>query len=107
VQQVPAAGAVDLHCNKNTPCLVLLPAPLLPSPLASCNNNQPTNPQRKELIGAVDFAQRQQRFASEQEVLTAGQDVTASLRRTQQLMRQNLEQTHGNISVIGACRDCG
>lgn len=59
--------------------------------------------QRRELIGAVDFSQQQQRFAREQDVLEGKQDVTASLRRTRQLMMQNLEQTHGNISVLGAC----
>lgn len=57
--------------------------------------------QRRELIGAVDFSQRQQKFAREQDVLEGSQDVTASLRRTRQLMMQNLEQTHGNISVLG------
>lgn len=35
-------------------------------------------------------------------MLEGKQDVTASLRRTRQLMMQNLEQTHGNISVLGA-----
>jgi hypothetical protein len=53
-------------------------------------------------MGAVDFSQRQQKFAREQDVLVGSQDVTASLRRTRQLMMQNLEQTHGNISVLGA-----
>eukprot|EP00878_Enallax_costatus_P018748 GHUV01019754.1.p2 GENE.GHUV01019754.1~~GHUV01019754.1.p2 ORF type:complete len:189 (+),score=47.25 GHUV01019754.1:233-799(+) len=57
--------------------------------------------QRQELIGSVDFSQRQQQIASEQEAEHRAQDVTASLRRTRQLMAQNLEQTHGNISVIG------
>lgn len=60
--------------------------------------------QRRELIGAVDFSQRQQKYAREQDVLEGSQDVTASLRRTRQLMMQNLEQTHGNISVLGAWR---
>ncbi|KAF6260683.1 hypothetical protein COO60DRAFT_854544 [Scenedesmus sp. NREL 46B-D3] len=58
--------------------------------------------QRKELIGSPDFSQRQRRMASEQDALLGSQDVTASLRRTKQLMAQNLEQTHGNISVIAA-----
>ncbi|WIA13039.1 hypothetical protein OEZ85_006647 [Tetradesmus obliquus] len=58
--------------------------------------------QRQELIGSPDFSQRQRRIASEQDALTGAQDVTASLRRTKQLMAQNLEQTHGNISVIAA-----
>lgn len=60
--------------------------------------------QRRELIGAVDFSQRQQKYAREQDVLEGSQDVTASLRRTRQLMMQNLEQTHGNVSVLGAWR---
>eukprot|EP00775_Hariotina_reticulata_P011283 gene11283-11433_t len=46
--------------------------------------------------------QRQQRIASEQDALVGAQDVTASLRRTKQLMMQNIEQTHGNISVLAA-----
>jgi hypothetical protein len=58
--------------------------------------------QRQELIGSPDFSQRQRKIASEQDALLGAQDVTASLRRTKQLMAQNLEQTHGNISVIGA-----
>jgi hypothetical protein len=57
--------------------------------------------QRQELIGSPDFSQRQRKIASEQDALLGAQDVTASLRRTKQLMAQNLEQTHGNISVIG------
>jgi hypothetical protein len=57
--------------------------------------------QRQELICAPDFIQRQQRIASEQDALLGAQDVTASLRRTKQLMMQNIEQTHGNISVLG------
>jgi hypothetical protein len=56
--------------------------------------------QRQELIGAPDFSRRQQRIATEAEALAGAQDVTASLRRTKQLMMQNLEQTHGNISVL-------
>lgn len=63
--------------------------------------------QRRELIGAVDFAQRQQKFAREQDVVDKSQDVTASLRRTRQLMLQNLEQTHGNISVLSECAGHG
>jgi hypothetical protein len=57
--------------------------------------------QRRELIGSVDFSQKQQKYAREQDVLEGSQDVTASLRRTRQLMMQNLEQTQGNISVLG------
>ena len=49
--------------------------------------------QRQELIGAPDFSRRQQRIATEAEALAGAQDVTASLRRTKQLMMQNLEQT--------------
>lgn len=58
--------------------------------------------QRQELIGAVDFSQRQLRLATEQEAVVSSQDVTASLRRTKQLMTQNVEQTIGNIDVLGA-----
>lgn len=90
-------------------------APLLPSPypllltlpdvfcaiMLSYRCCHPCTAQRRELIGAVDFSQRQQKFAKEQDVLEGSQDVTASLRRTRQLMMQNLEQTHGNISVLG------
>lgn len=63
--------------------------------------------QRRELIGSVDFSQRQQKFAREQDVLTASEDITATLRRTKQLMDQNLEQTHGNISVLGGYLGAG
>lgn len=59
--------------------------------------------QRRELIGSVDFSQKQQKYAREQDVLDGSQDVTASLRRTRQLMMQNLEQTHGNVSVLSEC----
>lgn len=100
-----------LFLGKQCPCL---PAtPLMPSLGCACVN--PMLPpcaavcflQRRELIGAVDFSQQQQRFAREQDVLEGKQDVTASLRRTRQLMMQNLEQTHGNISVLGACAAAG
>lgn len=75
--------------------------------MLSCLCCHPCTAQRRELIGAVDFSQRQQKFAKEQDVLEGSQDVTASLRRTRQLMMQNLEQTHGNISVLGGCAGCG
>jgi hypothetical protein len=61
--------------------------------------------QRRELIGSVDFSQKQQKYAREQDVLEGSQDVTASLRRTRQLMMQNLEQTHGNVSVLSECQE--
>jgi hypothetical protein len=59
--------------------------------------------QRAELIGSLDYSARQRKFQSEQELLQGHEDVTAALRRTRQLMMQNVEQQHGNLSVLGAC----
>jgi hypothetical protein len=47
---------------------------------------------------------RQHRAASEQEALFGSESVTASLRRTRQMMLQNLEQAGGNLSVLGELR---
>lgn len=60
--------------------------------------------QRQELIGSLDFSLRQQKIQTEQDLLYGTEDVTASLRRTRQLMMQNIEQTHGNLSVLGKCQ---
>jgi hypothetical protein len=57
--------------------------------------------QRQELIGSVDFSQKQHKFQTEQDMLYGAEDVTTILRRTRQMMMQNLEQTQGNISVLG------
>lgn len=59
--------------------------------------------QRAELIGSLDYSARQRKFQSEQELLHGQEDVTAALRRTRQLMLQNVEQQHGNLSVLGGC----
>jgi hypothetical protein len=86
-------------CNEHPHICVLASCVCVPCCAVPCF----TSPlQRRELIGAVDYSQRQQKFAREQDVLAGQQDVTASLRRTRQLMMQNLEQTHGNVSVLGA-----
>lgn len=62
----------------------------------------PLPPQRQDLLGAADFGLRQQRIQNEQDALFASEDVTATLRRTRQMMAQNLEQASGNLAVLDA-----
>jgi hypothetical protein len=56
--------------------------------------------QRRDLLGSADYGLRQQRIQNEQDALFASEDVTATLRRTRQMMAQNIEQAAGNLSVL-------
>jgi hypothetical protein len=71
-------------------------------PFPPCRPAPAAGQQRAELIGSLDYSARQRRFQSEQELLQGHEDVTAALRRTRQMMRQNVEQQAGNLSVLGA-----
>lgn len=73
-----------------------------PPPLSTTCHRRKPNQQRAELIGSLDYAARQRRIQSEQEMLRGQEDVTAALRRTRQAMAQSVEQQRGNLSVVGA-----
>lgn len=60
--------------------------------------------QRASLLGGADVSRLRAAFQGEQDMIAASEDVTASLRRTRQMMAQNIEQSEGKwaaAAIVG------
>jgi hypothetical protein len=57
--------------------------------------------QRQRLLGDAAGQAQQRQILSEQQLAREAEDVTESLRRSRQLMAQNVEQTAGTLDILG------
>jgi hypothetical protein len=86
------------HCTRLT---LSLSHRLTPAHLTHPCRHPSHPPQRQELLSSEDFALKQHQWLAEQDAVAGAEGVTASMRRTRQLLAQNVEHTAANLSVIG------
>ncbi len=78
-----------------------MPTPAVPLSYACCLHPPLQAWQRQRLLGDAAGQQQAKQILSEQQLAAEAEDVTESLRRTRQLMTENLEQTAGTLDLLG------
>src|SRR3569833_2137789 len=58
--------------------------------------------QRRQLLSGADLQERQRKYLSERDLKDAADDITESLRRSRQMMAQQLQQATSTLDVLGA-----